>query len=170
LNYIFANFLIEEEFSVYNCCAILWLQEAQVTLSLTNPVEHLLKVTLLKVEQDQKDGSKESDAQDKEIKPDENADKCDEKSEKEEQRKNEDEKGKDGKNDEQKTKEKSDAEQEKAAEKDSKKDGHIGVAASKKPGRSIDNSCESRSFVPTAEVIYSLYTHVQRSLYRELFA
>lgn len=155
---------------MYNCCIILGLQEAQVTLSLTNPVEHLLKVTLLKVEQDQKDGSKESDAQDKEIKPDQNADKCDEKSEKEEQKKNEDEKDKDGKNDEQKTKEKSDAEQEKAAEKDSKKDGHVGVAASKKPGRSIDNSCESRSFVPTAEVIYSLYTHVQRSLYRELFA
>jgi hypothetical protein len=47
----------------------LLLQEAQVTLSLTNPVENLLKVTLLKVEEDQKDGSKENDAQDKENKP-----------------------------------------------------------------------------------------------------
>jgi len=128
----------------------LWLQEAQVTLSLTNPVENLLKVTLLKVEQDQKDGSKESDTQDKEIKPDQNTEKSDEKSE--EYKKNEEEKDKDEKEDEQQTKEKSNTEQEKAAETDSKKDSHVGVSASKKPNRSIDNSCESRSFVPTAEV------------------
>ena len=121
-----------------------------MTLSLTNPVENLLKVTLLKVEQDQKDGSKESDTQDKEIKPDQNTEKSDEKSE--EYKKNEEEKDKDEKEDEQQTTEKSNTEQEKAAETDSKKDSHVGVSASKKPNRSIDNSCESRSFVPTAEV------------------
>ena len=123
-----------------------------MTLSLTNPVENLLKVTLLKVEQDQKDGSKESDTQDKEIKPDQNTDKSDEKSEKEDQKKDEEDKDKDEKKDEQQTKEKSETEQEKASEKDNKKDGHVGVAASKKPNRNMDNSCESRSFVPTAEV------------------
>lgn len=119
-----------------------------MTLSLTNPVENLLKVTLLKVEQDQKDGSKESDTPDKEIKPDQNTDKTDEKNENEDQKTNEEEKDKDEKKDEQQTKEKSDTEQ----EKDSKKDSHVGVAASKKPNRSMDNSCESRSFIPTAEV------------------
>ena len=135
-----------------------------MTLSLTNPVESLLKVTLLKVEQDQKDGSKESDTQDKEIKPDQNTDKIDEKSDKEQQKENEVEKDKDEKNDEQQTKEKSDTEQEKAAEKDSKKDGHVGVSASKKPDRSMDNSCESRSFVPTAEVKLLLQIFVLLSL------
>ena len=123
-----------------------------MTLSLTNPVETLLKVILLKVEQDQKDGSTESDTKDKEIKPDQNNEKSDEKSEKEEHKKNEEEKDKDDKEDEQQTKEKSNTEQEKAGEKDSKKDSHVGMSASKKPNRSIDNSCESRSFVPTAEV------------------
>lgn len=146
--------------TLFTCqCLFLWLifnnlllQEAQVTLSLTNPVENLLKVTLLKVEEDHKDGSKENDAQDKENKPDQDTDKSAEKSEKEEQKKNEEEKEKDEKKDEQETKEKSDAEQGKASEKDIKKDSHVGVVASKKPGRSMDNSCESRSFVPTAEV------------------
>ena len=123
-----------------------------MTLSLTNPVESLLKVTLLKVEQEQKDDAKESDTQDKESKPDPNTVKSDENNEKEEHNKNEDEKDKDEKNDEQQTKEKSDAEQEKASEKDSKKDSHVGVSASKKPDRNMDNSCESRSFVPSAEV------------------
>ena len=123
-----------------------------MTLSLTNPVENLLKVTLLKVEQDQKDSSKESDTPDKEIKPDQNTDKTDEKNENEDQKTNEEEKDNDEKKDEQQTKEKSDTEQEKAAEKDSKKDSHVGVAASKKLNRSMDNSCESRSFIPTAEV------------------
>lgn len=131
-----------------------------MTLSLTNPVENLLKVTLLKVEQDQKDGSKESDTQDKEIKPDQNTDKTDEKNENEDQKTNEEEKDKDEKKDEQQTKEKSDTEQEKAAEKDNKKDSHVGVAASKKLNRSMDNSCESRSFIPTAEVKLLLQTFV----------
>ncbi|KAJ7361752.1 Dynactin subunit 4 [Desmophyllum pertusum] len=62
-------------------------KEAQVTLSLTNPVENLLKVTLLKFEQDQKDTAKDDDAQDKENKPDQNVDNSDNKTEKEEQKK-----------------------------------------------------------------------------------
>lgn len=128
-------------------------KEAQVTLSLTNPVESLLKVTLLKVEQDQKDDTKESDTQDKEIKPDQNTDKSDEKNEKEEHNKTEQEKDKDEEKDEQQTQEKSDAGQEKVSEKDSKKDSNVGVSAGKKPDRNMDNSCESRSFVPTAEAI-----------------
>lgn len=123
-----------------------------MTLSLTNPVESLLKVTLLKVEQDQKDDTKESDTQDKEIKPDQNTDKSNEKNEKEEHNKSEQENEKDEKKDELQANEKSDAEQEKASEKDSKKDSHVGVSASKKPDRNMDNSCESRSFLPTAEV------------------
>lgn len=132
----------------------MWLQEAQVTLSLTNPVESLLKVTLLKVEQDQKDDTKECDTQGKEIKPDQNTENSDQKNEKEEHNKNKEEKDMDEKKDEQQTQEKSDADQEKASEKDSKKDSNVGVSVSKKPDRNIDNSCESRSFVPTAEVTH----------------
>lgn len=124
-----------------------------MTLSLTNPVENLLKVTLLKIEQDEKDATKETDAPDKENKQDQNATKNEEKNEKENKKEDEEEKDKDKdeKKDEQETKEKSEVGQEKAAEKDNKKDSHV-VAVSKKPDRSMDNSCESRSFVPTAEV------------------
>ena len=123
-----------------------------MTLSLTNPVETLLKVTLLKIEQDQKDTAKENNTHEKENKQDVDADKNEDKSEKEIKKEREEEKDKDEKEDEQEAKEKSDAEQEKAAEKDDKKAGHVVVAVSKKPDRNIDNSCESRSFVPTAEV------------------
>ena len=120
-----------------------------MTLSLTNPVENLLKVTLLKIEQAEKGDAKENDIQDKENKPDENADKNDDKNEKENKKESEEEKDKD----EHEVKEKSDAEQEKGTEKDEKKDSsHVEVAVSKKPHRSMDNSCESRSFVSTAEV------------------
>ena len=137
---------------------ILFLQEAQVTLSLTNPVENLLKVTLLKIEQAEKGDAKENDIQDKENKPDENADKNDDKNEKENKKESEEEKDKD----EHEVKEKSDAEQEKGTEKDEKKDSsHVEVAVSKKPHRSMDNSCESRSFVSTAEV--KLMQHLQPS-------
>ena len=124
-----------------------------MTLSLTNPVENLLKVTLLKFEQDQKDTAKDDDAQDKENKPDQNVDNSDNKTEKEEQKENEEEKEKDEKKGEDEIKEKSAAEcQEKAVEKDNKKESPVGAAVSKKPDRSMDNSCESRCFVPTAEV------------------
>ncbi|XP_078384508.1 dynactin subunit 4-like isoform X1 [Oculina patagonica] len=141
---------------ISNVSVLKFGKEAQVTLSLTNPVENLLKVTLLKIDQDEKDTAKENDAQDKENKKDQNADKKDEEKEKESKKENEEEKDKDKdeKKEEQEQKEKSEAEQEKAAEKDNKKDGsHVGVPVSKKPDRSMDNSCESRSFVSTAEVI-----------------
>lgn len=136
-------------------CFYLWLQESQVTLSLTNPVENLLKVTLLKFEEESKDTAGENDTQDKENKSDQNTDKNDVKTENEE--KKEDEEGKDKNEDDKKgegkTKEKSDAEQGKDAEKDKKKDSSVGVTVViQKPNRSMDNSCESRCFVSTAEV------------------
>lgn len=120
-------------------------KESQVTLSLTNPVENLLKVTLLRFEEETKDTGKESDVQNKGDKSDQTADKKDNKTENEEKKEDE-------KKDE--AKEKSEAEQEKDAEKEKKKDSSIGVAAViRKPDRSMNNSCESRSFVSTAEVV-----------------
>ena len=41
--------------------SLLLLQEALVTLSFTNPVENLLKVTLLNIEEDEKDAVAEKE-------------------------------------------------------------------------------------------------------------
>ena len=117
-----------------------------MTLSLTNPVENLLKVTLLQFEEEAKDTAKENDTQDKEDKSDQNADKKEDKNENEEKKEDE-------KKDEGEAQDKTDVEKEKDAEKEKKKDGSLGVTAViHKPDRNMNNSCESRCFVSTAEV------------------
>lgn len=132
------------------------LQEVQVTLSLTNPVENLLKVTLLKLEQEEKEAATENVGQEKNN-PDQSSDKIDDKKVNEENKGDADknkevgEKDKEEKKGEQEGKEKDVEEKEKSVE-EKKKENSVGVTVSKKPDRSMDNSCESRCFVPTAEV------------------
>lgn len=120
-------------------------KESQVTLSLTNPVENLLKVTLLQFEEEAKDTAKENDTQDQEDKSDQNADKKEHKNENEEKKEDE-------KKDAGEAQDKTDVE--KDTEKEKKKDGSLGVTAViHKPDRNMNNSCESRCFVSTAEVV-----------------
>ena len=115
-----------------------------MTLSLTNPVENLLKVTLLQFEEEAKDTAKENDTQDQEDKSDKNADKKEHKNENEEKKEDE-------KKDAGEAQDKTDVE--KDTEKEKKKDGSLGVTAViHKPDRNMNNSCESRCFVSTAEV------------------
>ena len=116
-----------------------------MTLSLTNPVENLLKVTLLQFEEEAKDTAKENDAQDQEDKSDQNADKKEDRNENEEKKEDE-------KKDEGEPQDKTDVEKDTEKEK-KKKDGSLGVTAViHKPDRNMNNSCESRCFVSTAEV------------------
>ena len=120
-----------------------------MTLSLTNPVENLLKVTLLKFEEGEKETNTESGGQEK-NKQDQSAEKTDdnkvdeEKKDDKEENKEDGEKGKDEKKGEQEGKEK--------PTEVKKKDTSVAVTTSKKPDRCMDNRCESRSFVPSAEV------------------
>ena len=116
-----------------------------MTLSLTNPVENLLKVTLLQFEEEAKDTAKENDVQDQEDKSDQNADKKEDRNENEEKKEDE-------KKDEGEPQDKTDVEKDTEKEK-KKKDGSLGVTAViHKPDRNMNNSCESRCFVSTAEV------------------
>ena len=124
-----------------------------MTLSFTNPVESLLKVTLLKIEEGEKvtvsekgkhgeSGDKADDSKVEEDKTD-STEKGKEDGAKEKEEKNADEEGK-----------KKEEGSEKAAE-DKKKDSSFGVIGmNRKLDRNIDNSCEGRSFVPTAKVKY----------------
>ena len=126
-----------------------------MTLSFTNPVENLLKVTLLNIEEDEKSAVAEKEKE----KQDEGSDKGGD-SKMEEGKKDDTEKTKeDGAqvkeeenvDDEVKKKEEG---SEKAAD-DKKKESSAGVMGiNRKFDRSIDNSCEGRSFVPTAQVKY----------------
>lgn len=133
--------------------SLLLLQEAQVTLSFTNPVENLLKVTLLNIEEDEKDAVAEKEKQDEgndkggdskmeEGKKDD-TEKTKEDGAKDKEEKNVDDEGK-----------KKEEGSEKAAD-DKKQESSVGVMGiNRKFDRSIDNSCEGRSFVPTAQVKY----------------
>lgn len=132
-------------------------KEAQVTLSLTNPVENLLKVILFKLE-DTKETAKDKEGEGN-NKQDQSVDKNDsdnggqEKKIEADKGKKDEEKGKDEqKGAEQEEKEKVGEEKEKPVE-DKKQDNSVDVTISKKPDRSMDNSCQSRSFVPTAEIV-----------------
>ena len=107
-------------------------------------MENLLKVTLLQFEEEAKDTAKENDTQDQEDKSDQNADRKEDKNENEEKKEDE-------KKDAGEAQDKTDVE--KDAEKEKKKDGSLGVTAViHKPDRNMNNSCESRCFVSTAEV------------------
>lgn len=130
------------------------LQEAQVTLSFTNPVENLLKVTLLNIE-DEKDAVAETEKEKQDEGNDKGADSKMEEGKKDDTEKTKEDgaKDKEQKNvdDEGKNKEEG---SEKAAD-DKKQESSVGVMGiNRKFDRSIDNSCEGRSFVPTAQVKY----------------
>ena len=124
-----------------------------MTLSFTNPVENLLKVTLLNIEEDEKDAVAEKEKQDEgndkggdskmeEGKKDD-TEKTKEDGAKDKEEKNVDDEGK-----------KKEEGSEKAAD-DKKQESSVGVMGiNRKFDRSIDNSCEGRSFVPTAQVKY----------------
>ena len=116
-------------------------------------MENVLKVTLLKLE-DEKEPATDNGSQEK-NKQDQSTDKADDKKEEEEKKKDDTDKniedGEEEKKDELEGKEKVGEETEKATN-NKNKDGSLDVAISKKPDRSMDNTCKSRSFVPTAEV------------------
>ena len=131
------------------------LQEAQVTLSFTNPVENLLKVTLLNIEEDEKDAVAETEKEKQDEGNGKGADSKMEEGKKDDTEKTKEDgaKDKEQKNvdDEGKNKEEG---SEKAAD-DKKQESSVGVMGiNRKFDRSIDNSCEGRSFVPTAQVKY----------------
>ena len=119
-------------------------------------MENLLKVTLLKLE-DEKEAPTDNGSQDK-NKQDQSTDKANDEKDGEE-KKDDTEKdkgqGEKEKKDEQEGKEKVGGETEKAAN-DKNKDSSLDVVMSKKPDRSMDNTCKSRSFVTTAEVNLSM--------------
>lgn len=129
------------------------LQEAQVTLSFTNPVENLLKVTLLNIEEDEKDAVAETEKEKQDEGNDKGADSKMEEGKKDDTEKIKEDGAKDKEHvdDEGKNKEEG---SEKAAD-DKKQESSVGVMGiNRKFDRSIDNSCEGRSFVPTAQVKY----------------
>lgn len=127
-------------------------KEAQVTLSLTNPVENLLKVTLLKDEEDGRDAVSKKEEDKSSNKTDDNKEE-EGKKDNTEKSKEDEKKDKEDKKDDEEGKEKREEEKEKTAG-DKKKEGSVGLTAmSRKLDRSMDNSCESRCFVPTAQVI-----------------
>ena len=125
-----------------------------MTLSFTNPVENLLKVTLLNIE-DEKDAVAEKEKEKQDEGNDKGADSKMEEGKKDDTEKTKEDgaKDKEQKNvdDEGKNKEEG---SEKAAD-DKKQESSVGVMGiNRKFDRSIDNSCEGRSFVPTAQVKY----------------
>ena len=125
-----------------------------MTLSFTNPVENLLKVTLLNIE-DEKDAVAETEKEKQDEGNDKGADSKMEEGKKDDTEKTKEDgaKDKEQKNvdDEGKNKEEG---SEKAAD-DKKQESSVGVMGiNRKFDRSIDNSCEGRSFVPTAQVKY----------------
>ena len=110
----------------------------QVTLSFTNPVENLLKVTLLKLEDQKEDTPVTSGGQESMTPKGDGSNKGDE---------NQPAKSKDGekvKGEEKRT------EEEQKTDENKKKD--VTVGGPKKPDRTMDNSCQSRMSLPTAEV------------------
>ncbi|XP_068707119.1 dynactin subunit 4-like isoform X2 [Montipora foliosa] len=118
-------------------------KEVQVTLSFTNPIENLLKVTLLKLE-DEKEAAVSSDGQDKNSQETDGGNEGEEKSAKSTENKADEGKGKD-------VEEVKITEEEQKTAGEKKKEGV--VDAPKKPDRTVNNSCQSRLFVPTAKVI-----------------
>ena len=106
----------------------------QVTLSFTNPVENILKVTLLKLEDQKEEAVATSGGQENVIQKSDGSNEGDEKKATES---TEEEKG---------------TEEKQTSDENKKKD----VAGPKKPDRTMDNSCQSRMFLPTAEVDLSV--------------
>ncbi|XP_031573185.1 dynactin subunit 4-like [Actinia tenebrosa] len=153
--------------------SLFYNQEAQITLSMTNPVESIVKVTLHSYEKDddeddenkKNEDSKENSENEKnnekkgeEIKNEKN-EKIEENSVKEEKDEpTEEKKGNDGKENKSNADEEKGAsetaEQEKDAKNKRKTDSLVSSALfDRKTERRVDNRCESRAFVPTAEVV-----------------
>ena len=125
-----------------------------MTLSFTNPVENLLKVTLLNIE-DEKDAVAEAEKEKQDEGNDKGADSKMEEGKKDDTEKTKEDgaKDKEEKNVDDEGKKKEEG-SEKAAD-DKKQESSVGVMGiNRKFDRSIDNSCEGRSFVPTAQVKY----------------
>lgn len=112
----------------------------QVTLSFTNPVENILKVTLLKVEDQKEEAAATSGGQENVTQKSDGSNEGDEK------KATESTEGEKVKEEEKGTEEKQKSDENK------KKD----VAGPKNPDRTMDNSCQSRMFLPTAEVHLSV--------------
>lgn len=112
-------------------------KEVQVTLSFTNPVENILKVTLLKLEDQKEEAAATSGGQEIVTQKSDGSNEGDEK------KATESTEGEKVKEEEKGTEEKQKNDENK------KKD----VAGPKKPDRTMDNSCQSRMFLPTAEVV-----------------
>lgn len=112
----------------------------QVTLSFTNPVENVLKVTLLKLEDQKEETAATSGGQENVTQKSDGSNEGDEKKateSTEREKVKEEEKG---------------TEEKQKSDENKKKD----VAGPKKPDRTMDNSCQSRMFLPTAEVHLSV--------------
>ena len=134
------------------------LQEAQVTLSFTNPVENLLKVALLNVEEDEKDAIAEKEKEKQDEDNDKEGDSRVEEGKKDETEKTKEDgaKDKEEKNVDDDGKKKEEG-SEKAADDKKKESSSSVMGINRKLDRSIDNSCEGRSFVPTAQVKYAAF-------------
>lgn len=143
---------------ISNVPALKFGKEAQVTLSFTNPVENLLKVTLLNIEEDEKDAVAEKEKEKQDEGNDEGADSKMEEGKKDDTEKTKEDgaKDKEEKNVDDEGKKKEEG-SEKAAD-DKKQESSVGVMGiNRKFDRIIDNSCEGRSFVPTAQVTLPTY-------------
>ena len=147
-------------------------QECLVTLSFTNPVENVLKITLLQLHEAKEEETKEETKKDKEQEEKEGTEEKGEKEnnekgvkvkiEKDEKEvKKEDEKevkGKKAEEDEKEVKGKK-ADEEKGGKRGKEKVIRTSSLFDKKPGRQVNNKCDSRAFEATAEVRHhSLYT------------
>lgn len=124
------------------------LQEVQVTLSLTNPVENVLKISLLNV--DEEKGNRDSEETEKEN---ETLSKSQDSTEKEKDSSKDQDNQKDNDKVEEK-KDESDNKNEKVDEKEKEEKKEGSLPDTKRADRRVDNKCSSLEFEETAEVRY----------------
>jgi cobalamin biosynthesis protein CobT len=143
------------------------IQEVQVTLSMTNPVESIVKVTLHPCEEGNQDNEDDENKKNEDCKENVENEKNEE-NKTEDNEKIEEKSDKDKKDETTGEKKSSDeekgasetAEQEKDEKKKKKTDSLVASALfDRKTERRVNNRCESRAFVPTAEVSLSTIGH-----------